>query len=176
MPADLPDANAQPLRELALRRAPHWTQACWFAFMIEAIAESFEDADTDDGGSERVHHPAHFLVAVWSPVAAPPLPQLPDGAAIVAGTLANAAAEVLRLCPPAVPLLLLGREHINPIVVADMIIAGDRNLGPRYRGALEDFAAAERAHWRAAIAHDYTDRDEGYERFKTRLFRDGEDA
>jgi len=168
-----PDSAPQPLRELASRRAPQWSPACWFAFMIEAIPEAFEDADADDGGSERVHHPAHFLVAVWSPVEAPPLPQLPDAAAIVAGSLAQAASEVLRLCPPGVPLVLVARDQINPIVVADMIIAGDRNLGARYRAALEDFVAAERAHWRAAIAQEYTDRDEGYERFKTRLFRAG---
>lgn len=173
MSGDLPDPSAQPLRALAARRVPGWTPACWFVFMAEAIAESFEDADADDGGRERVHHPAHFLVAVWSPVDAPPLPQLPDAAAIVAGTLVNAAAEALRLCPADVPLMLVAREQINPIVVADMIIAGDRNLGARYRAALEDFAAAERARWRAAIDHEYTDRDEGYERFKTHLFRDG---
>ncbi len=173
MPTPTPDPASQHLRELAARRAPQWTPECWFGFMVEAIAESFEDADADDGGVERVHHPAHFLVAVWEPVDAPPLPQLPGAAAIVAGTLAHAAAELLRLCPPRVPVVLIGRDEINPIVVADMIIAGDRNLGDRYRAGLERFVEAERARWRSAIAQEYTDRDEGYERFKTQLLRGG---
>lgn len=159
-----------PLRELAARRAPHWTPDCWFGFMIEAIPAALEDVDSDDGGSARVHHPAHFLVAVWEPVVAPPLPQLPAGAAIVSGTLGNAAAELLRLCAGAAPIVLLGRDEVNLTAVADLIIAGDRNLGPRYRAALERFAAAERERWRERIAADYTDRDEGYERFKAHLF------
>ncbi len=175
MSNDSADSTPHSLRELAARRVVDWTPDCWFAFMIEAIPEAFEDVDADDGGVERVHHPAHFLVAVWEPVAAPPLPQLPGAAAIVAGTLAHAAAEVLRLCAVGAPVVLVGRDEINPVVVADMIIAGDRNLGDRYRRALERFVDDERARWRSAIARDYTDRDEGYERFKSQLLG-GKDA
>lgn len=172
--ADQPPAEHGPwLRELAARIAKQWTPDCWFGFIVEAVPESFEDADGDDGGVERVHHPAHFLVAAWEPVDAPPLPQLPSAAAIVSGTVANAAAELLRLCDRTAPLAMLGRDDVNAAVVADMIIAGDRNLAPRYRDGLERFVADERARWRARIASDYTDRDEGYERFKAQLLRGG---
>ncbi|WP_028309943.1 hypothetical protein [Derxia gummosa] len=152
------------LRELAARVVRTWQPACWFGFIVEAIPE---EGGEEDG--EPVQHPAHFLVAAWPPVDAPPLPLMPAGAAIVSRHVVHAAAELLRLVPRDVPIVMLGRDSVNTMLVADMILAGDRNLDGWYRERLETFAEAERRNWRLEIGRDYSDRDEGFERFKQRI-------
>lgn len=160
--------DADALRELAARIVANWHPGCWFGFVIEGIPETYEE--TED---ERIHRPAHFLVAVWQPVVAPPLPQLPHAAAIVSPDASRAAAELLRLLPADAPVLMLRREEANAGLVADMIIAADRHLDPFYRDALEAFVAHERATWQAEIAREYSDHDEGFEHFKAQLLGKG---
>jgi hypothetical protein len=160
-----PDPQQDALQELARRIAAHWAPDCWFAFVIEALPESIEQE-----GEDTVHHPPHFLVGVWEPVPAPPLGQLPNAAAIVSRTAQHAAAELLRLVPKDAKLLMLRREDVNAALIADMILCADSTLDGYYRSALEAFVVTERERWRAMIASDYTDRDEGFEKFKSALF------
>lgn len=160
-----PDPNDDAMQDLARRIALHWTPDCWFAFVIEALPESIEQE-----GEDMVHHPPHFLVGVWEPVSAPPLAQLPNAAAIVSRTAQHAAAELLRLVPQDAKLLMLRREDVNAALIADMILCADSTLDGYYRSALEAFVVTERERWRAMIASDYTDRDEGFEKFKSALF------
>jgi hypothetical protein len=160
-----PEPQQDALQELARRIAAHWTPECWFAFVIEALPESIEQE-----GEDTVHHPPHYLVGVWEPVSAPPLGQLPNAAAIVSRTAQHAAAELLRLVPKDAKLLMLKREAVNAALIADMILCADSTLDDYYRSALEAFVVTERERWRAMIASDYTDRDEGFEKFKSALF------
>jgi len=154
------------LRELAARVTRTWQPACWFGFIIEAIPE---ETSADEEGAEPVLHPAHFLVAAWPPVDEPPLPHMPAGAAIVSRHVIHAAAELLRLVPRDVPIVMLGRDAVNTVLVTDMILAGDRHLDQWYRVRLEAFAESEREQWRQEIGRDYSDRDEAFERFKQRI-------
>ncbi|HEU4622785.1 MAG TPA: hypothetical protein VFS42_11230 [Burkholderiaceae bacterium] len=159
-----------PIRELARRVAARWTPPCWFAFVVEAIPESWEDT-VEDGIPARVHRPPHYLVAVWEPVDAPPLLQWPNAAAIVNPSVVQAAAETLRLVAPDAPIIMLDRDDVNTVLIADMILAADRHLDTYYRGALERFVNAERARWQSEITQAYTDRDEAFERFRDGLLK-----
>jgi hypothetical protein len=133
--------------------------------VIEALPESVEQE-----GENVVHHPPHFLLGVWEPVSAPPLAQLPNAAAIVSRSAHYAAAELLRLIPKDAKLLMLKRDQVHAALIAEMILCADSTLDAYYRAALEAFVITERERWRAVITSDYTDRDEGFEKFKSALF------
>lgn len=159
---NLPDPQMQAL---AQRVVLQWTPACWFGFVLEAFG-----ASTFESASERIVRPAHFLVAAWAPVDAPPLPRLPHAAAIASPNLAHAAVELLRFVPRNAPLLMIERHAVDAGSVADMILEADRNLDEWIREALERFVEADRARVRAEIASDYTDRDDHFERFKRVMY------
>lgn len=145
-----------------------WRPDCWFGFVIEALPESIRRT-----GQEVVHTPAHFLVAAWEPVVAPPLPQLPAAAAIVSDSAGRAASELLRLVPADAPIRMLERDQVSIGLIAEMILIADRNLDAGYRQELRQFIAAERLAWQARIRAGYADLDPSFERFKARLLGGG---
>ena len=144
------------VKELMNRVSEVWTPACWFGFFTEALPEQ--------GG-----YPAHFLVACWEPLNSPALPQLPHSAAIVARSSVQAAHELLRLVPAQVPIVLLKREYVNVALIAEMILTTDRHLNTHYRNALENFVHQDRNAWRLRIEANYSDTDDSFEKFKSKL-------
>jgi hypothetical protein len=145
------------MKELINRLTETWTPQCWFGFFVEALPES------DD-------YPAHFLVACWQPQHTPPIAQLPHAAAIVSKTSVNAAAELLRLIPAGVPIILLTRDFVNAALIADMILISDRYLPEHCRQGLEAFIAEDRKQWRVKIESRFSDVDDSFEKFKLKLF------
>jgi hypothetical protein len=144
------------MKELINRLTETWTPECWFGFFTEALPES-------DG------YPAHFLVACWGPQNSPPLPQLPLSAAIVSKSSVNAAAELLRLIPQKVPIVLLKKDFVNTALIAEMILTSDRHLSEHYRHALLRFIDDDKKQWRLKIEASYSDTDDGFEKFKSKL-------
>ena len=142
--------------KLTERLTDVWTPACWFGFFTEALPEL-------DG------YPAHFLVACWQPVVSPLLPQLPHLVAIISRSSANAAAELLRLVPLDVPIILLKSDQVNVGLITEMILSSDRHLTEHYRQGLEAFVEADRGKWRRKIQANYSDVDDSFERFKSKL-------
>jgi hypothetical protein len=144
------------VKDLINRLTETWTPQCWFGFFTEALPES-------DG-----HH-AHFLVACWQPVMAPPLSQLPYSAAIVSRSSVHAAAELVRMIPNDAPLLLLKKEQVNVSLIADMILTADRNLTAHYKEGIERFIVEDRKQWRLKIETSFSDIDDSFEKFKSKL-------
>jgi hypothetical protein len=148
------------VKELMNRLTETWTPACWFGFFTEALPEG-------DG------YPAHFLVACWQPHISPPLPQLPHSAAIISRSSVHAAAELLRMVPQGVPIVLLKKEHVNIALIADMILTADRNLSAHYREGIQRFIEEDRKQWRLKIETSYSDIDDSFEKFKSKLLSRG---
>jgi hypothetical protein len=144
------------VKDLINRLTETWTPSCWFGFFTEALPEA-------DG------YPAHFLVACWQPVVAPPLSQLPHSAAIISRSSVHAAAELVRMIPSDVPLLLLKKEQVNVGLIADMILTADRNLSAHYKEGIERFIVEDRKQWRLKIETSFSDIDDSFEKFKSKL-------
>ena len=53
---------------------------------------------------------------------------------------------------------------------ADVVLSSDRNLSPALKEALSAFVGAEQARNQYSIRQSYTDRDDAFEAFKTKLF------
>ena len=53
--------------------------------------------------------------------------------------------------------------------MSEVLLAADRNLEPYQRQGVQAFVAAERARVAARVAHDYTDRDPRFQRFRDAL-------
>jgi hypothetical protein len=144
------------VKELINRLTETWTPSCWFGFFTEVLPEA-------DG------YPAHFLVACWQPVIAPPLPQLPHSAAIISRSSVHAAAELVRMIPGDAPLMLLKKDQVNVGLIADMILTADRNLTAHYKEGIESFIVDERKQWRLKIETSFSDIDDSFEKFKSKL-------
>jgi hypothetical protein len=144
------------VKDLINRLTETWTPSCWFGFFTEALPEA-------DG------YQAHFLVACWQPVIAPPLAQLPYSAAIVSRSSVHAAAELVRMIPADAPLMLLKKEQVNVGLIADMILTADRNLTAHYKEGIERFIVEDRKQWRLRIETSFSDIDDSFEKFKSKL-------
>ena len=81
----------------------------------------------------------------------------------------NALAELLGHIPPDAKLWLADRADVDMALVAEVLLAADRNLEPYQREALARFIALERERTRSEIAARYSDRDAGFERFRAQL-------
>lgn len=58
---------------------------------------------------------------------------------------------------------------VDVALAARILLAADRNLEAYQRGGIAAFIAARHEHDAASIAAGYSDRDEGFERFRTRV-------
>ena len=72
--------------------------------------------------------------------------------------------------PAGTRLHLAGPQHIDPALVTQVVLSSDRNLSPGLKEALAAFVGAEQARNEHSIRQSYTDRDEAFEAFKTKLF------
>lgn len=155
---DASDRRGPRLRELGARIAGHWNAACWFATIVKVSSGGTEP--TEDGVAR---HPPHWLVGLWAPVAAPPLPRLPAVAALASPGIENAAAQLLLHLPADAPLVMIPPLAADGALLARVMLDTDRNLSPWLRGELERFIATETTRLRASIDRAYTDRDPGFE-------------
>jgi hypothetical protein len=155
---DASDRRGPRLKELGARIARHWSAACWFAAIVKATPGGTEPTEA---GVAR--HPPHWLIGLWAPVAAPPLPRLPAVAAIASPGLENAAAQLLLHLPADAPLVMIPPPAADGALLARVVLDADRNLSAWLRGELERFVAAETTRLRATIHHVYTDRDPDFE-------------
>jgi hypothetical protein len=149
--------------DIARRLAARYETGCW----VGVVAHAIEAAERDEGGV-RVATPDHYVGAAWAP---PPgwAPRYPDVVVIGSPGADNALAQLLVHVPADAKLWLAARDDADLALVADILLAADRNLERYQRDALAAFAAAERARTRAEIASRYSDRDAGFERFRARV-------
>lgn len=157
-------------RRLLVRPRP----GAWLGLVIRAFpltdrdepAPRNERPRTDDG-------PVHWLVAGWLADADGLVPRLPEFAAIASPDRERALAELLAHLPPEAPVFLTTPERVDAALVAELVMAVDRNLQPWHRDGLRAFIEARREADRALIREFYTDRDEGFERLRQRLLEGG---
>ncbi len=156
------------MRAAARRLVPAPRAGCWLAAIVRAIAP--REVALDDR-IERT--PAHYLVAAWSPQASGLYERLPDFAAIASPDSQRALRELFVHLPPEVPVHLAGAAHVDLALVADMVLLCDTHLEPYQRDALQAFAREQRDALRRAIVERYTDREEGFVRFRDRALGGG---
>lgn len=139
-----------PRRDVAARLAARATEATWLGVCVKVV-----DA------------PAHFLGAVWAPGA--PRSRWPDAVVIGSPTADDALALLLRHVPSGETLFLADLDGVDASLAARILLAADRHLAPHQREGIAAFVAAQAARDADAIARTYTDRDEGFERFRARV-------
>lgn len=119
-------------------------------------------------GSEAVEHtPDHYLAAAWAPGA--PRSRWPDAVVIGSPAADDALALLLRHVPGGAKLFLADLDAVDAALAARILLAADRNLEPYQRDGIAAFVAAEETRVASCIAAGYTDRDEGFERFRARV-------
>ncbi len=119
-------------------------------------------------GGSLIRTPDHFIGAAWAPADRTPA-RWPEAVVIGSPAADNALAELFVHVPDAARLFLAGIDDVDAALVAEILLAGDRNLEAYQREALRVFVAAERERTRAAIDARYSDRDPGFERFRARV-------
>jgi hypothetical protein len=148
---------------LTRRLASRFEPGCWTGLIVRAIPAR----QRDDGGVP-VRTPDHYLGAAWPPADGAPS-RWPEAVVIGSPAADNALAQLFAHLPGEARLFLAGADDVDAALAAEILLAADRNLERYQRDALEAFVAAERARVRAAIAATYTDRDDGFERFRARV-------
>ena len=71
--------------------------------------------------------------------------------------------------PASSRLFLADRDSADAALAARILLAADHNLEPYQREGIAAFVAAQEARDTARIAQGYSDRDEGFERFRSRV-------
>ncbi len=134
-----------------------WIGAC--VRVVEAARREGSDA------VERT--PDHYLGAAWAPGA--PRSRWPDAVVIGSPAADNALDLLLNHVPDGAKLFLADLDAVDAALAARILLAADRNLEPYQRDGIATFVAAEEARVASRIAAGYTDRDEGFERFRARV-------
>ena len=125
------------------------------------------EAARREGSSSVERTPDHYLAAAWAPGA--PRSRWPDAVVIGSPAADNALDLLLRHVPDGSKLHLADLDAVDAALAARILLAADRNLEPYQRDGIAAFVAAEEARVAARIAAGYTDRDEGFERFRARV-------
>jgi hypothetical protein len=159
-----PTGPARFTRRLAARFEP----GCWIGIVVRAIPAAERAID-----GATVRTPDHFLGAAWAPAAGAPV-RWPDAVVIGSPAADNALTELFRHLPADARLHLAGADDVDAALAAEILLAADRNLEGYQRDALAAFIGAQRARVRETIARRYTDRDDGFERFRAAIL--GEDT
>jgi hypothetical protein len=146
-------------RRLAARPEP----GCWYGFVVRAIPAEKRRID-----GVLTDTPDHFLTAAWQPVSGL-LPRLPDVVAIGSPTATRALAELFAHLPRHARLHLVERHVVDAALLAEIVALADRNLEGYQRDCLYKFAEQERARVRGEIAKQFSDRDDGFEKFKAKV-------
>jgi hypothetical protein len=146
---------------VAARLLPRFDVDAWPALCVRVVSPG----PRDDGSG--LHAPAHYLAAAWSPCARGPQ-RWPEAVALGSPDADRALAELLAQLPETARLFLVTPDDVDGALAAAIVLAVDRHLEDYQRAGLEAFVAHEQARTRQLIADRYTDRDEGFERFRTR--------
>jgi len=152
------------LRTARSRLIPRPEPGCWIAIVVKAI-----DAAMHEMVALRERTPAHYLVGAWAPGDGGLYPRLPEFAAIASPDGERALRELFTHLPAQVRVHLVDERHADVELLAQMVLACDRNLEAYQREALERFAAQCRQALHERIRRRYTDRESGFERFRDRL-------
>jgi hypothetical protein len=157
------ETSGKPGRALLAHRL---SARCGDDTWIGTCVRVFEAARRE--GSEAVEHtPDHYLAAAWAPGA--PRSRWPDAVVIGSPAADDALALLLRHVPGGAKLFLTDLDSVDAALAARILLAADRNLEPYQRDGIAAFVAAEEARVASCIAAGYTDRDEGFERFRARV-------
>ena len=156
-------------RRLLVRPRP----GAWLGLVIRAFPRDDPQASPGDERPRTDDDPVHWLVSGWLADADGIVPRLPEFAAIASPDRERALAELLAHLPPEAPVFLTTPERVDAALVAELVLAIDRNLQPWHRDGLRAFIEARRDADRALIRELYTDRDEGFERLRRRLLESG---
>jgi len=151
-----------PRHAVAARLAAHCTDATWLGVCVRVV-----EAASVDRPALLTRTPDHFLAAAWAPGA--PRSRWPDAVVIGSPTADNALALLLRHVPASSRLYLADRDGADAALAARILLAADRNLEPYQREGIAAFVAAQEARDAARIAQGYSDRDDGFERFRARV-------
>jgi len=147
---------------VASRLAARSTDATWIGVCVRVV-----EAASVDRPALLTRTPDHFLAAAWSPGA--PRSRWPDAVVIGSPTADDALALLLRHVPSSARLFLADLDGVDAALAARILLAADRNLEPYQREGIATFVAAQLARDTARIAQGYSDRDEGFERFRARV-------
>ena len=137
---------------------------------VGAIRQAFDSVNEQTPqGVDRF--PPHYLVAVWEPPKEGQL-LLSRWPAVAAIASPDAQAALLELVShvPAPARVWLTDDAVDWALVAEIELRTDRHLAAYHRRELEAFIASCRKADTQSIARAYTDRDEGFEALKSRLF------
>jgi hypothetical protein len=148
------------IQEVVPRLTRRWSEGVWVACVFRAVA-----------ASDTLH--AHYIAAAWEPPPPdepPIIARLPDATYLAPHEGERALLGLIETLPSATKLCLAGPKHIDPALVAQVVLSADRNLTPSLKEALAAFVGAEQARNEHAIRETYTDRDEAFEAFKKKLF------
>jgi hypothetical protein len=153
------DVAARVARRLAAR----WSSDAWTGVCVRIVT-----ATTREERGERVAVADHFLAAAWPPAGRGPS-RWPEAVSIGSPESHHALFELFGKLPPHARLYLASPDEVDAALAAEVLLASDRNLERYQRDALQAFVAYERQRTRDAAAARYSDRDAGFERFRTRL-------
>jgi hypothetical protein len=151
-----------PRHAIAPRLAARCTDATWIGVCVRVV-----EAASVDRPALVTRTPDHFLAAAWAPGA--PRSRWPDAVVIGSPTADDALVLLLRHVPASSRLFLADLDGVDAALAARILLAADRNLEPYQREGIAAFVAAQQARDAARIAQGYSDRDEGFERFRARV-------
>jgi len=151
-----------PGADVAARLASRASDATWIGVCVRVV-----DAARVQGPAGAVSTPGHFLAAAWAPGV--PRSRWPDAVVIGSPTADDALALLVRHVPASARLFLADLDAVDAALAARILLAADRNLEPYQREGIATFVAAQQARDTARIAQGYSDRDEGFERFRSRV-------
>lgn len=156
--------SADWLRDARTRLLDAPQRGCWLALIVRAI-----EPRTCEAGDHTERSPAHFLLGAWAPGADGLYPRLPEFAAIASPDATRALRELFVHLPSDARVLLVDEQRADAVLLAEMVLLCDSNLEPYQRECLEQFAARRRERLAETIRRRYTDREDGFERFRGSL-------
>ena len=147
---------------IAARLAARATGATWIGACVRVVERA---------GAEReglvTRTPDHYLAAAWAP--GEPRSRWPDAVVIGSPAADDALGLLLRHVPAGEKLFLADLDGVDVALAARILLAADRNLEAYQRDGIAAFVAAQEARDATRIAAGYSDRDEGFERFRARV-------
>lgn len=147
---------------VAPRLAACCTGDAWIGVCVRVV-----ESERGEGAGVAGRTSEHHLAAAWAPGA--PRSRWPDAVVIGSPAAGDALVELLRHVPPEARLFLADLDAVDVALAARILLAADRNLEPYQRDGIAAFVAAEEARVVSRIAAGYTDRDEGFQRFRARV-------
>ncbi|CAG1003825.1 hypothetical protein BURK1_03069 [Burkholderiales bacterium] len=153
----MPDSD-----DVAARLATRYGDDAWIGACVRVVGSARQGRSGAIGRT-----PDHYLAAAWAPGA--PRSRWPDAVVIGSPAADNALAALLRHVPADARLFLADLDAVDAALAARILLAADRNLEPCQREGIAAFVAAEEARVAARVAADYTDRDDGFERFRAQV-------